>query len=564
MTRAHRATEGSAAEDTAAADSIIPEPILLTPVVEPEAQGRGEPASSEDGEPNSLLAEAVLRVGHAGIEASGGLGSSAAASPDAESNAPGSLRADPDAIELEQRSAGVSESDPGSVLEQAGADEEVSVDQLLVDDGEPAAVAAPAISGVVAAPGLDLELSPSYPPSDPASPLEGADSLEVGAAEVGLITGEPSLAGGAPGERSSVPGFHAPWVDEVPDAVTPYEQRHSETVKLAELPPVELLRGRVVANRYLVEEFAERTPAVVSYRAYHLALDRAVTLRVLPRGLACSDELCQEVRRIARRATDLEHPHIAATLDFGVTNDGWPFLVSEHYSGRTLAALLADEGKFVLRRVLHIGKQMAAALAAAHSAGLTHGLLTPDDVLVIEPGTSAEVGMLLGFGVAAARGVAPGPPRSGVFGVPFYVSPEQASCKATDARSDLYSVGVILYELMTGVPPFVDGDFAAVLCQHLDEDPLPPSSRLRSPGALAKALDAIIERCLRKDPDQRYQSAAELVAAGCGRTATGGGVALRTGGATLGLDASARGASASLLTITLAPGGRLSTRGGGV
>ena len=104
----------------------------------------------------------------------------------------------------------------------------------------------------------------------------------------------------------------------------------------------------------------------------------------------------------------------------------------------------------------------------------------------------------------------PSTPRSGVFGVPFYVSPEQASCRPLDARSDIYSLGVILYELMTGSPPFSDGDFAGVLCQHLDDVAPAPSTRLGSPGALAKAMDAIIEKCLRKEPAKRYQTAAEV------------------------------------------------------
>ncbi|HEU4583437.1 MAG TPA: protein kinase [Polyangiaceae bacterium] len=305
-------------------------------------------------------------------------------------------------------------------------------------------------------------------------------------------------------------GSERPWVDQVADPVTPYEQRVSELVRVADLPPVEQVRGRVLANRYLAEELAEQSSASLSYRSYHLALDSAVTVRILPRGLACSDELCQEVRSAARVATQLEHPNLAATLDFGVTTDGWPFLVTENLQGRSLAGLLAEEGKFVLRRVLHIGKQLAAGLSAAHQAGLVHGLLNPDKVLVIEPGTSAEIATIIGFGVNAARGAAPTPPRSGVFGVPSYVSPEQAACRELDARSDIYSLGVLLYELMTGAPPFVEGDFAAVLCQHLDDDPEPPSARLPSPGALAKAMDAIIERCLRKEPEQRYQTAAEL------------------------------------------------------
>jgi serine/threonine protein kinase len=327
---------------------------------------------------------------------------------------------------------------------------------------------------------------------------------EVGAEELERLADSP-LEGAAAGAA-----FEAPWVDEVPDPVTPYEQRISETVKVADLPPAEQLRGRVLANRYLAEEVAEQTAVSVSYRAYHLALDRAVTVRILPRGLACSDETCQEVRRVASAASALNHPNIAATLDFGVLSDGWPYVVTEHFQGQTLAVLLGKEGKFVLRRVLHVGKQLAAGLSAAHEAGLIHGLFNPDNVLVIEPGTPAEVPTILGFGISRARGATPGPPRSGVFGVPFYVSPEQAACRPLDARSDVYSLGVVLYELMTGGPPFSDGDFAGVLCQHLDDEAAPPSSRLRAPGALAKAMDAIIQRCLRKDPAKRYQTAAEL------------------------------------------------------
>lgn len=351
------------------------------------------------------------------------------------------------------------------------------------------------------------------------SPVREAPKREAPAGEAPARESRPAAerverasdeAPPVPIESGRAGPYAPPWVDQVADPITPHEQRVSSTIKMAELPPVEQLRGRVLANRYLAEEVAEHTAISLSYRAYHLALDRAVSVRILPRGLACSDELCQEVRSAARVATLLNHPNVSGTLDFGVTSDGWPYLVTEYVQGRSLAGLLAEEGKFVLRRVLHVGKQLATGLQAAHQAGLVHGLVTPDNVLMVEPGTSAEVAVLLGFGVHAARGATPVPPRSNAFGVPFYVSPEQADGRPIDARSDLYSLGVVLYELMTGSPPFSDGDFAAVLCQHLDDDPEPPSQRLPSPGALAKALDAIIERCLRKDPAQRYQTAAEL------------------------------------------------------
>jgi serine/threonine-protein kinase len=389
---------------------------------------------------------------------------------------------------------------------------EVTAEELLTPafgTPEAAVQAASALAPAraAAASGSEEEPAPDSEPPDSEAEVSEADLV---AAELGAGGLPPEGVAASEAPFGSPPPFQPPWVDELPDPVTPYEQRVSETVKVADLPPVEQLRGRVLANRYLAEEVAEQTLASVSYRSYHLALDRAVTVRILPRGLACSDEACQEVRRIAGAASALSHPNIAATLDFGVLSDGWPFVVTEHFQGKTLALLLSQEGKFVLRRVLHIGKQLAAGLRAAHEAGLVHGLLNPDNVLVIEPGTSAEVVTLLGFGISSARGVSPGPPRSGVFGVPFYVSPEQASCRPLDARSDIYSLGIILYELMTGRPPFSDGDFAGVLCQHLDDEAAAPSSRLSSPGALAKAMDAIVQRCLRKDPAMRYQTALEL------------------------------------------------------
>lgn len=524
-----------------------------------QARESGVAAAALDAAPETTPAPIAQAAGDGGSPpgAAGG-----------DASAPGGGGPATGAAAAQAGSAALDEAPP--TVRQSVAPDEASVEAPLMTaesaspDAEPLAAApgddAPEVETASAEPQVeadDLEVQSSDLEPDEAPASEEADPAEMTAAELGLAVTRPRTGeatgdvteGAAPfplqgpqtsalaaasraeaddrsehgsspqgtsARASSAPptsgkgAFDAPWVDEVPDAVTPYEQRVSETVRIADLPAAEQLRGRLLANRYLAEDIIEQRPSGITYRAYHLALDRSVLVRVLPRGLACSEEAAREVRRMAAVAAGLAHPNIGATLDFGVLADGWPYWVTEQLQGQTLAALISQEGKFLLRRVLHVGRHLSAALSAAHEAGLVHGLLSPDTVFVVEPGSPAEVAVLLGFGVSAARGSIPGPPRSNVFGVPFYVSPEQASCRELDARSDIYSLGILLYELMAGSPPFSDGDFAGVLCQHLDDEPPAPSSRLRSAGALAKAMDAVIQRCLRKEPSRRYQTAKEL------------------------------------------------------
>lgn len=309
-----------------------------------------------------------------------------------------------------------------------------------------------------------------------------------------------------------------PWVDEEADPVTPHDRGRPSSLQTADLPLADDLRGRVLANRFLAEEIAEQSAASITYSAYHLALDSPVTLQVLPRGLACFGEAAERVRQTAVSASMIGSAHIARTLDFGVFGSkdpgfagGWPYWVAEHVEGKSLARLLNEESKLVLRRVLALGKQLASGLAAAHAAGIVHGHLKPDCLIVIEPGSRAEVVRILGFGLMHAAAGQLTPPSSSVFGVPFYVSPEQAACRPCDERTDIYALGAILYELMTGRPPFTGGDFAAVLCQHLDDDAESPSQLLDLTTGIARGLDEIVLRCLAKDPEQRYASAAELV-----------------------------------------------------
>jgi serine/threonine-protein kinase len=347
-----------------------------------------------------------------------------------------------------------------------------------------------------------------------AAPAVDPDEVTAGWIEEGESGDRVTPSVPLPAMREAV----QPWIDEEADPVTPHDRGRASPLQTADLPLAEDLRGRVLANRFLAEEVAEQSAASITYSAYHLALDSPVTVQVLPRGLACFGEAAELVRQTAVSASMIGSAHIARTLDFGVfggkdpgTVGGWPYWVLEHIEGKSLARLLNEEAKLGLRRVLALAKQLATGLAAAHAAGIVHGHLKPDCLIVVDAGSRAEVVRILGFGLMHASGGQLAPPSSSVFGVPFYVSPEQAACRACDERTDIYALGAILYELMTGRPPFTGGDFAAVLCSHLDDDPESPAGLLDLTTGIARGLDEIVLRCLAKDPEQRFASAAELV-----------------------------------------------------
>jgi hypothetical protein len=293
---------------------------------------------------------------------------------------------------------------------------------------------------------------------------QGAELEERGLAEAGSAGGLTSAApdpdeitagwieDGEHGERTTpnvpLPGVREPtqpWIDEEADPVTPHDRGRPSSVQTADLPLADDLRGRVLANRFLAEEIAEQSAASITYSAYHLALDSPVTVQVLPRGLACFGEAAERVRQTAVSASMIGSAHIARTLDFGVFGSkdpgfagGWPYWVAEHVEGKSLARLLNEESKLVLRRVLALGKQLASGLAAAHAAGIVHGHLKPDCLIVVEPGSRAEVVRILGFGLMHAAGGQLAPPSSSVFGVPSRPS-RPLAVRVTSARTSTRS-----------------------------------------------------------------------------------------------------------------------------
>ena len=241
------------------------------------------------------------------------------------------------------------------------------------------------------------------------------------------------------------------------------------------------------------------------YRGRDRVLDRTVAVKLLPAEMASDDRAADRLQREARSAARLNHPRIVSVFDAGVT-DGTPFLVMEHVEGRTLAEELRAEGRLPPERAATIAAGIAEALAAAHAAGAVHRDVKPSNVML----TNGDDVKVMDFGIARAGEEDTITHPSVVVGSAPYLSPEQARGEAADPRSDVYGLGVVLYEMLAGRPPFEAESPVAVAFKHLEERPAPPSSH--EPG-IPPDLDRVVLRALAKDPADRFGSAEAFLAA---------------------------------------------------
>ena len=231
------------------------------------------------------------------------------------------------------------------------------------------------------------------------------------------------------------------------------------------------------------------------YRARDRVLDRTVAVKLLPAEMASDDQAADRLQREARSAARLNHPRIVSVFDAGLAN-GTPYLVMEYVEGRTLAEELADHGHLAPERATSIAAGIAEALTAAHAAGVVHRDVKPANVLLVD-GDEVKVA---DFGIARAAEEDTITNPSAVVGSAPYLSPEQARGESADARSDLYGLGVVLYEMLVGRPPFEADSPVAMAFKHLEEEPEPPSS---VESGIPPELDRVVMTALAKDPAER-------------------------------------------------------------
>jgi eukaryotic-like serine/threonine-protein kinase len=257
--------------------------------------------------------------------------------------------------------------------------------------------------------------------------------------------------------------------------------------------------GDQIADRYELEELCGSGGMSSVFRAHDVQLDRRVAIKILHQRYADEDEYVERFRREARAVAQLSHANIVTVIDRG-EDEGRQFIVFEYVEGENLKELIARSGPLPLRRAVELALPVADGLAFAHAHGLVHRDVKPQNVLI---GADGKV-KVTDFGIARSLEVEHGVTQTGtVLGTGEYLAPEQASGGQVSPATDVYSLGVVLWELLTGDVPFDGENFVAVAMRHVNETP--PSLRERRPDVPPR-LAAAVERALRKEPVKRFPS----------------------------------------------------------
>src|SRR5262245_34148953 len=269
--------------------------------------------------------------------------------------------------------------------------------------------------------------------------------------------------------------------------------------------------GQVLDGKYRLDALLAEGGMGAVYRATHVMLGKTVAIKLIRPEIVASPEIVRRFQREARAATALNHPNIVSVYDLGQTPDGTLYIAMEYIDGPSLKTLIQSGRPIPLTRSISILRQVASALATAHKHNIVHRDLKPHNIMLATGPDGSELAKLVDFGIAKTFDESTQLTSAGsALGTPYYMSPEQIEGRTVDARSDIYALGIILYEMLVGEVPFADQSTPAVLVKQLKERPVRPSLRN---AAVPPALEAIALRCLEKDPELRFQTAADFGAA---------------------------------------------------
>jgi len=294
------------------------------------------------------------------------------------------------------------------------------------------------------------------------------------------------------------------------DSPTPSEApRHRVTSRTAAAAP-DAMRGRVLAGRYRITSRIARGGMGSVYLARDTGDGSQCAVKVLRDDLLLDVRVRERFLYESRAASRIVHPAVAKTYEVGETSAGEMFIVMEYVNGPPLRRLIRT-GRMSELRVVLVGAAIAEGLAAAHEVGVIHRDLKPENVLVPRGAQADSVVKLVDFGIARIVDAPRITTTQHVLGTPQYISPEQAMGGPVDNRSDIYSLGVILYEMIAGALPFDGDDAESLLRKHIKTRPV-PLGEVVVPGAVSPKLERLVMRCLEKSPRARPDSMEQIVA----------------------------------------------------